>query len=642
MSGQTDTIDSKNSITGHDARAAGAQRPSVLLALTIGAIGVVYGDIGTSPIYAFRETLNAARADGALSEVEILGTVSLILWALILIVAVKYVSILLYADNRGEGGTLSLMSLARRAAGGRPFIMTIGIVATALFFGDAVITPAISVLSAVEGLKEVTPVFDPFILPITAAILVGLFAVQRWGTARVASAFGPITLVWFAALAASGVSHVVDAPKVLLAFNPVYGISYIAGHGAGALVALGAVFLAVTGAEALYADLGHFGRKPIKLAWFLVAMPALMLNYLGQAALVLGNPAAADNPFFKMVSPAALAPLVVLATIATIIASQAVITGAFSLSRQAIQLGLLPRLEVSHKSADHAGQIYMPQINFMLFVGCLTLVGFFRSSTNLAAAYGIAVTGTMIATSLLAFFVVRSKWRLGSLAAAGLLLPFLLVELVFFAANLTKFDDGGWFPMLLGLILFLLMTTWRRGSAILLDATRRSEVPISDALARIEASSALKAPGTAVFLTASEEFAPSALMHNLKHNKVLHDRNVIVTIAFDDAPRVAEEERVRIEPVSDRFTRAIFRVGYMESPNLPAFFQLCRARGLDVGVSNSSFFLSRRWLRPATKSRMPAWRTIAFIAMARNASTATDYFGIPTDRVIEIGTQVAV
>ncbi len=582
--------------------------------------------------------------DGALTRAEIFGVTSLILWALILIVTVKYVLILLHADNKGEGGTLSLMTRARRALGGgrAPALIALGMVAGSLFYGDAIITPAISVLSAVEGLGLITHSFDYFVIPITIVILIGLFAAQKWGTGKVAAAFGPITLVWFAALAATGVMHLAEEPSVFGAFNPYYAAAFLAEHGSAALITLGAVFLAVTGAEALYADLGHFGRKPIQMAWFIVVFPALSLNYLGQAALVIKNPAAASDPFFLMAPAPFLLPMVILATLATIIASQAVITGAYSLSRQAIQLGFLPRLEVRHTSAKARGQIYMPQINFLLFVGCLFLVIMFKSSSGLAAAYGIAVTGTMIATALMAFVVIWKGWGWKPYAAVALMAPFVIVEAVFLSANLTKVDEGGWLPLLLAAGLFATMVTWRKGSAILSQKTRKQETPLDDAITALEASSIARVPGAAVFLTTNPEFAPSALMHNVKHNKVLHEQNVILNIRYADVPRVPREDRVSFEKLSHTFARVTLTYGFMEEPNVPKSLDLCRRNGWSIEIMKTSFFLARRWIKSDPRSGLARWQDALFIALARNATTATDFFALPTDRVIEIGTQVTV
>jgi KUP system potassium uptake protein len=614
-----------------------------LWALTLGSVGVVYGDIGTSPLYAFREALAAADQDGTITRFEVYGVLSLILWALLLIVTVKYVLILLRADNRGEGGTLALMALARTAfSRGAPVMIGLGIVGAALFYGDAIITPAISVLSAVEGLKLVEPRFEPYVLPITLAIIAVLFLVQNRGTGRVAAFFGPITAVWFAAMGVAGLVHIFDDPAVLNAFNPWYAAVFLMEHGHAGLIALGAVFLAVTGAEALYADLGHFGRRPIRLAWFALVLPALALNYLGQGALVLAQPETAANPFYLMVPPWALVPMVLLATLATVIASQAVITGAFSLSRQAVQLGLLPRLEVRHTSEAHAGQIYVPQVNMMLFLGVVFLVVMFGSSGALASAYGIAVTGTMVVTVLMAFVVVWKVWRWPLAAAVAVIVPFLVIDVAFLVANLLKIHHGGWVPLLVAGFIVLVMVTWRRGSRFLIEKTRRAEVPLADLIRSLEKRHPHRVPGTAVFLTSDPGFAPTALMHNLKHNKVLHEHNVILTILSSDAPRVPESERVTIEKLSEHFGRVTMQFGFVEEPNVPRGLQICRRLGWKFEILNTSFFLSRRSIRPAAKSGMPLWQDRLFIVLARNASDATDYFQIPTDRVVEIGMQVTV
>jgi KUP system potassium uptake protein len=614
-----------------------------LWGLTLGSVGVVYGDIGTSPLYAFREALAAADQDGMITRFEVYGVLSLILWALVLIVTVKYVLILLRADNRGEGGTLALMALARTAfSRGAAVTIGLGIVGAALFYGDAIITPAISVLSAVEGLKLVEPGFEPYVLPITLAIIAALFLVQNRGTGRVAAFFGPITAVWFIVMGAAGAVHIFDDPAILNALNPWYAALFLVEHGQAGLIALGAVFLAVTGAEALYADLGHFGRRPIRLAWFVLVLPALALNYLGQGALVLSHPETIENPFFLMVPPWALVPMVLLATLATVIASQAVITGAFSLSRQAVQLGLLPRLEVRHTSEAHAGQIYVPQVNMMLFLGVVFLVMMFGNSGALASAYGIAVTGTMVVTVLMAFVVVWKVWKWPLAAAIAVIVPFLVIDVAFLTANLLKIHHGGWVPLLVAGFIVLVMVTWRRGSRFLIEKTRRAEVPLADLIRSLEKRGTHRVPGTAVFLTSDPDFAPTALMHNLKHNKVLHEHNVILTIVSSDAPRVPESERVTIEKLSDHFGKVTMQFGFVEEPNVPRTLQICRRVGWKFEILNTSFFLSRRSIRPAAKSGMPLWQDRLFIILARNASDATDYFQIPTDRVVEIGMQVTV
>jgi KUP system potassium uptake protein len=614
-------------------------------ALALGSIGVVYGDIGTSPLYAVRESVLAAVGAGkAASEPVVLGILSLIVWALIIIVTVKYVFILLRADNKGEGGTLALMALAHRAVGrrGSVAVILLGIVSGALFYGDAIITPALSVLSAIEGLNVATPAFEPYVVPLTVVILIGLFAVQSRGTARVAAFFGPITLVWFVALAIAGIGHVGRNPTVLWAFNPWHGASFLLSHGVVGLLTLGAVFLVVTGSEALYADLGHFGRAPIRFAWLAVALPALTINYLGQGALVLANPKAIANPFFLLYPEWALLPMVGLATAATVIASQAVITGAYSLTQQAIQLGLLPRLEIRHTSEALFGQIYMPRVNTLLLIGVILLVLLFRSSSALASAYGIAVTGTMVVTATMAFVVIWKVWNWAPLAAAALMAPFLLVDLTFLGANLLKVVEGGWVPLALGSLVMVVMYTWRRGSRLLFNKTRRQEISLGDLVRMLESKPPARVPGTAVFLTSTPDRAPTALMHSLKHYKVLHEHNVILTIETADTPRVAPVERVRMEPLGETFARVVLRFGFMETPNVPRALAIARRHGWSFDIMSTSFFLSRRALRPAAHSDMPRWQDRLFILLARIANDATDYFQIPTGRVVEIGTQVAI
>lgn len=615
-------------------------------ALTIGSVGVVYGDIGTSPLYAFREALLAAsghHSGAPVARADVLGVLSLILWALILIVTLKYVLILLRADNNGEGGTLSLMALSQRAFGrNRFFIFLLGAIGASLFYGDAIITPAISVLSAIEGLKLVTPTFEPYVMPITVLILIGLFAVQSRGTAPIAAFFGPITAVWFVAIAVAGAIHLPDDPGVFLAFNPYYAVSFMLTHGVIGLMTLGAVFLAVTGAEALYADLGHFGRKPIQTAWMWLVLPSLALNYLGQGALVLANPKAIENPFYRLVPEWALLPLVILATIATIIASQAVITGAYSLTRQAIALGLIPRLKVQHTSEAHSGQIYMPQVNVLLLIGVILLVFLFKNSSALASAYGIAVTGTMVVTAIMAFFVIWRVWGWSPLAAGLLMAPFLLIDVTFLSANLLKVHEGGWVPLFFGLLLLVGMITWRRGTRILFEKTRKSEVPLVELVERLEKKLPQRVPGTAVFLTSDPESTPTALLHSLKHYKVIHEKNVILTIVNVATPTVPDDERIKIEPISEHFSRVAMQFGYMEVPNVPKALGLCRKVGWKYDIMTTSFFLSRRSVKPSVNSGMPLWQDHLYIALARNADDASDYFRIPTGRVVEIGTQITV
>jgi KUP system potassium uptake protein len=613
-------------------------------ALTLGSIGVVYGDIGTSPLYALRESVLAALGPGnPVSEPVVLGILSLIIWALLLVVTAKYVLILLRADNKGEGGTLALMALASRSLVQRGgIVILLGIISGALFYGDAIITPALSVLSAVEGLKIVTPAFDAYVVPLTVLILVMLFAVQSRGTANVAAFFGPVTLFWFATIAAAGVWHVIQNPTVLLAFSPLYGISFLLHHGIVGFYTLGAVFLVVTGAEALYADLGHFGRGPIRLAWLVVVLPALVLNYLGQGALVLANPKAVENPFFLLYPDWALLPMVLLATVATVIASQAVITGAYSLTRQAIQLGLLPRLEIRHTSESLFGQIYMPRVNTLLLAGVLLLVGLFRSSSALASAYGIAVTGTMVVTAMMAIIVIWRVWGWPLIGALALMLPFLIIDFTFLSANLLKIVEGGWMPLALGTLVMAVMYTWRRGSRLLFEKTRRLETPLESLVQSLEKKPPARVPGTAVFLTSDPVSAPTALLHSLKHYKVLHEKNVILTIETADAPRVDPSERVRIESVGKTFSRVVLRFGFMETPNVPKALAIARKLGWQFDIMSTSFFLSRRALKPAAHSGMPRWQDHLFIGLTRAANDATDYFQIPTGRVVEVGTQVTI
>jgi len=642
----SDTVAATNG--GSAAAHEGSDAPvkTGLWALTLGCIGVVYGDIGTSPLYAMRESLLAAVGPNApVSEPVVLGILSLIIWALLLVVTAKYVIILLRADNHGEGGTLALMALASRALAGTrggTIVMLLGIISGALFYGDAIITPALSVLSAVEGLKIATPVFDDFVVPITVVILIVLFSAQSRGTAKVAALFGPITLVWFAAIALAGLWHIGQNLTVLLSFNPYYGVHFLIHHGIIAFYTLGAVFLVVTGAEALYADLGHFGRSPIRFAWLVVVLPALTMNYLGQGALVLADPKAIANPFFLLYPHWALLPMVVLATAATVIASQAVITGAYSLTQQAIQLGLLPRLEIRHTSESLFGQIYMPKVNTLLLIGVLLLVALFRSSSALASAYGIAVTGTMVVTAMMAIVVIRKVWHWPLWAALGLILPFLFIDFTFLAANLLKIVEGGWMPLALGALVMTLMYTWRRGSRLLFEKTRKLEIPLEGLVHKLEKKPPVRVPGTAVFLTSDPASAPTALLHSLKHYKALHEKNVILTIETADTPRVDIAERVRIEPVGETFSRVVLRFGFMEQPNVPKALAVARKLGWQFDIMSTSFFLSRRTLKPAPHSGMPRWQDRLFIGLTRSANDATDYFQIPTGRVVEVGTQVTV
>jgi KUP system potassium uptake protein len=613
-------------------------------ALMLGSIGVVYGDIGTSPLYAFREAVMAATgAGGAVNPQAVLGVVSLILWALIIVVTLKYVVILLRADNHGEGGTLALMALAQRAVTyGGSAIVLLGIISGALFYGDAVITPALSVLSAIEGIKLVTAAFDPYVVPLTVLILFVLFAVQSRGTARVAACFGPVMCIWFGVIAIAAITPIMRHPEILYALNPLYAVSFMLHHGIIGFVTLGAVFLAVTGAEALYADLGHFGKRPIQTAWLFIVLPSLALNYLGQGALVIADPKAVENPFFLMFPDWALIPMVTLATVATVIASQAVITGAYSLTRQAIQLGLLPRFEIRHTSEAHSGQIFIPRINMLLLIAVVLLVLMFRSSSALASAYGISVTGTMVVTGMMGFVVVWRVWKWSPFAAAALIAPFLFLDLTFLAANLLKVLEGGWVPLALGAAVMMLMYTWRRGSRLLFEKSRKLEFPLADLVAMLEKRPPQRVSGTAVFLTSDPVSAPTALMHSLKHYKVLHEKNVILTIETAPTPRINPAERVRLEEISKTFSKVTLRFGFMESPNVPKALAIARKLGWQFDIMSTSFFLSRRALKPAAHSGMPRWQDHLFIALSRTANDATDYFQIPSGRVVEVGTQVTV
>jgi len=620
-------------------------RARTLFLLALGSVGVVYGDIGTSPLYAFREALRPVAGDG-LARAEVVGLVSLMIWTLTIIVTVKYVLFLLRADNHGEGGTLSLLALLAKTAGKRTAVLFfLAAAGAALFIGDAMITPALSVLSAVEGLKLVTPALADYVVPISVVILVMLFAVQSLGTAAVSKFFGPITAVWFLVMGLGGVDHISDDLGIFSAFNPWHAVLFMANEGYVGLVVLGAVFLTVTGAEALYADLGHFGRRPIQWAWFCLVFPALTLNYLGQGAFVLAHPEAVANPFFLMFPKWALLPVVILATAATIIASQAVITGAFSLTRQAIHLGFLPRMEIFHTSETQTGQIYLPGVNSVLLFGVMLLVFIFGSSEALATAYGISVTGAMVVTTILAFEFLRIRWRWRPLAAAAALAPLFLLELTFLGANLLKVHDGGYVPVTIASGVVILMWTWTRGTRILREKTRRTEVPLPAFVASVEKESAhapVKVAGTAIFLTSDPDFAPAALLHNLKHNHVLHEQNFILTVKTANTPRVIPAERFTVEKVSERFTRIEMRFGFMETQNVSQALGLMRKAGHRFDIMSTSFYLGRRKLVPDAQSGMPIWQDRLFIALADLAADPSDYFRLPTNRVVELGSHVVI
>ncbi|WP_297800518.1 potassium transporter Kup [uncultured Brevundimonas sp.] len=614
-------------------------------ALMIGAIGVVFGDIGTSPIYALREAVRHAQSLGD-PRLAIMGVVSLAFWALMVVVTFKYVAFLMRADNRGEGGALSLMALAQGALGRRSaFLFVLGVCGAALFYADGVITPAISVLSAIEGIRGAPGVgsaINPFIVPMAAVILIGIFMVQSRGTAGLAKLFGPITLVWFLSLGALGLFHLFDDISVLQSLSPVYALKLLGANPVLGFVILGSVFLAVTGAEALYADMGHFGKSPIRKGWLYVVLPCLTLNYLGQGAFLLSHPTGLDNPFWNMVPQLIYWPLLLLATAATVIASQAVITGAFSVTQQAVQLGLLPRIDIRNTSETQAGQIYVPAVNGLLMVGVLFLLVTFQSTHNLTAAYGVAVTGVMFVNTLMAFTVARHKWNWPLWGVLAVLIPMGFVDLIFLSSNLLKLPDGAWMPLLIGSLIVLLMWTWVRGTQILGEKTRRDSLPLVDLIEMLTARPPHRAQGTAIFLTSDPTVAPVALMHNLKHNKVLHEKNIIMTVHTSHKPRVSPDNRIEIEEISDDFKRVTLTFGYMETPNVPKALAQCRRQGLKFDIMSTSFFLGRRSVIPTARQGMPMWQDKLFIFLMRNAANPTDFFRIPPGRVVELGTQVSV
>ncbi|HEY3887957.1 MAG TPA: potassium transporter Kup [Caulobacteraceae bacterium] len=615
------------------------------LALAIGSVGVVFGDIGTSPLYAMREALAHAR-HGADGPESVFGVVSLIIWTLVLIVTIKYVVVLLRADNKGEGGTLALMALAQRAVGRRTgSIFVLGMIGAALFFGDGLITPAVSVLSAVEGVRaapEIGRHLAPYALPIAAGILVALFMVQARGTTRVAAFFGPIIAIWFLTLAGLGIWRLSENLTILRALSPWYGARFLFDNGFLGFVILGSVFLAVTGAEALYTDMGHFGKTAIRRAWIGLVFPCLALNYLGQGALVLDHPWARHNPFWALAPAVAYWPILVLATAATVIASQALISGAFSMTGQAVQLNLFPRMDIRRTSETQTGQIFAPSVNLFLMIGVLLLLLIFQTSSHLASAYGLAVTGAMLIDTLLAYVVVRRMWKWRRWQAALLLGPIGLVDLVFTSSNLLKIRDGAWLPLVMGAALVVIMWTWTRGAQVLTEKTRRDSLPLVELVDMLRARPPYRAPGTAIYLTGDADMAPVALMHNLKHNKVLHAHNVILTVMTTETPRVSEADRIAIEPVNEDFKKVIIRYGFMETPNLPKALQLCRKQGLKFDIMATSFFLGRRSLVPAAQPSMPLWQDRLFIFLMKNAANPTDFFKIPPGRVVELGAQVTV
>jgi KUP system potassium uptake protein len=621
----------------------GVPRPLRLGAL-IGVLGVVYGDIGTSPLYSLQTCLSFF-SQRAFTSAEVLGMISLITWTLFLTVTLKYVTLIMRADNNGEGGTLSLMALASRVSHGehtRTIVGLIGIVGAGLFFGDGVITPAISILSAVEGIEVVSPATSHLILPIALAVIAGLFLVQRHGTGRVGIAFGPVMALWFLAIGGLGLVQILHYPAILAALSPSFAGAFMVRHHTLAFVTLGAVVLAVTGAEALYADMSHFGKKPIRITWLFFVLPCLLLNYYGQGALVISNPGAADNPFYKLAPHALQVPLILLATMATVIASQSVVSGAFSVARMSIQLGLLPRMEVRHTSAMERGQIYVPQINAILAIGVILLVLGFGSSAALASAYGIAVTGTFVCDNTLAAFVFRRQFGWSRLAVIAVFGAIGVVDVAFFAANSMKIFEGGWVPLVIGLSIILIMTTWRRGRGLIMARWIQDSLPLKSFLARLPQSRIVRVPGTAVFLTGNPDFVPNALLHNLKHNKVLHEQVFFVTVRALDIPYVGEKERVKAEQAAPGIYKVTIQYGFMESPNVPQALESLTAQGIDFKPMQASYFVGRETVVPASVPKLRFIRRWLFLFMARNAISATEFFRIPADRVVELGVRIAV
>ena len=617
---------------------------AALLALTLAAVGVVYGDIGTSPLYALKEVFAEGRVP--LTPENILGVLSLVFWTLTVVVSVKYVVLILRADNHGEGGLIAMLALASQAVKHRPVLrrrlLLLGIFGTAIFFGDGVITPAISVLSAVEGLEVAAPGLHRYVVPLTLVVLTALFAAQRFGTAAVGRLFGPVTLLWFIVLAVLGVPHIANNPQVLIAMSPHHALGFMVAHPGTAFVALGAVVLCVTGAEALYADLGHFGKRPVRLAWFFVAMPALVLNYFGQGAMLLLEPEKVKNPFYEMAPPAVLYPLIVLATLATVIASQALITAAFSVTKQAMQLGYLPRLRILHTSVRETGQIYVPFVNWALFICVVFAVVVFGSSSALAHAYGIAVTIDMTITTVMTFFVIRWAWKMPlplCLLATGF---FFIVDIVFFAANAVKVLEGGWFPLVIGGAMFTLMVTWKRGRRLMSERMRAEAIELVPFLESIFLSPPLRVSGTAVFLSAESGSTPFALLHNLKHNKVLHEQNLFVTVQHHEVPWIGFNRRCQIEPLGHDCWQVTLHFGFKNDPDVPEALKLVEGRGVQLDEMETSYFLSRDTVIPTFGGGMAMWREKLFASMHRNAAAAADFLNLPTNRIVELGTKVEI
>jgi KUP system potassium uptake protein len=614
-----------------------------LAVLTLGALGIVYGDIGTSPLYALRECFHGPHGIAPTPD-NVLGVLSLIVWSLILIISIKYLVFVMRADNGGEGGVLALIALVSRQADAtrrsRAALVAVGLFGAALLYGDGMITPAISVLSAVEGLAVATHVFEPYVVPITVTILIGVFLIQSRGTAKVGAMFGPVMVVWFTTLAVLGVSWIMVNPHVFVAFNPVHAVSFFIRNGGHGFIVLGSVFLVVTGGEALYADMGHFGPKPIRYAWFGLAFPALVLNYLGQGAMLLQQPEAASSPLFLMAPDWALYPLTALATMAAVIASQALISGVFSMTHQAMLLGYCPRMGVEHTSASHKGQIYIPQINWMLMVACVGLVIGFGSSTAIAAAYGIAVSLTMVITTLLTYLVARGSWGIGRFTASALASVFLLLEFGFVSANLTKILQGGWFPITIGIVIYILLSTWKQGRALLAVRFMERLYPLERFLADLAAKPPLRVSGTAVFMTSNSDGTPPTLLHNLQHNKIVHERVVLLTVVTQDGPIVAPEDRLTVTPLQQGFFRVRACYGFTETPNVPAALEQAKLAGEPIVPDDTTYFLGTETLLATERPGLPMWRERLFVLMSRNALRATTFFDIPPERVVELGMQV--
>ncbi len=614
-------------------------------ALTLGALGVVYGDIGTSPLYTMKEIFSPALGI-PLDARHLIGAVSVIFWGLMMVVTLKYVLLILRADNRGEGGIMALTALAAKAAGSSPqrrlILLLIGVFGAALFYGDSVITPAISVLSAVEGLEVVTPAFKPYVLPICAAVLIGLFAVQRFGTGLVGKMFGPVIVVWFGVLAVTGMIEIAQQPAILAALNPLNAFAFLSAQGWHMFVAVGAIVLAFTGAEALYADMGHFGKRPIQYAWVGMVLPALAINYMGQGALLMRDPTALENPFYRMFPSAWLMPAVVLATLATVIASQAVISGAYSLTKQAVQMGLLPRMQVHYTSAKEAGQIYMPEVNWLLLASVLLAVFGFGSSSAMASAYGIAVTVTMLITTLLTFFVIRHGWNYPLPVAIAVTSVFMALDLLLVVSCSLKFFQGGWFPLVLGIGIFIVMATWRRGRELLIESIRHDDPELLPFVTALSSDNVHRVPRTAVYTVANPGTVPQALMHNLKHNQVLHERNLILTVVFHDVPWIPFDERVEVQSLVPGFWKVQVNYGFMNTPDIPKALELCKSKGLPINLFETSYFLSREIVVPTRGAGMAHWREALFALMSRNAGSVAGFFRLPNNCVIELGTRVQI